>query len=611
MAGIRHLKDVYEKKGKDFLNKLLNDYVIVNEKVNGNHFGFKKNKSDDTFKFFNKRNEISYIDRVLSKLYNQPIGHLNSLSEETVQKIPGNLYFGFEYIPNTSVAVEEYGRLPKNGLILNFIHQLDENGDVEKTFQTKEHLDKWANVLNVNGPTIVFEGKLNDDQKNEIQDFVFSNEKELLEKFKTTSLVKHILSVLNPSLKESFLENSIIKDTNGLVFRFYEDEQEDPDGMIFLAKVVDPIFKKMSEERSIKEADKNKAEDYTWLIVSDLMNFIESYDLKTINNWKIVGKTYEERYVKFVNRVFKDFIKKYENKYEGLELNRPDFLNDNTFNLNVELIEDPNVLELIESSETYREIYKILLNFFRKKRKKSNSPFFNKKMISLLNLTVDKIKKMLFKEEIFEGFFPSFNEYVGESGEFTPMSIEGFEKNKRAIEKPKKVNLLVGNFQPFHLGHVKAIEKLKSKNNLPTVIVTVIKDSTTSNSPFSEKQTRNILNKVEQEYGDLIEKIIVVKRGNFDEILGSLKPSYIPILWGSGKKQLDNHSLQLNYLKRKNPSLDLNKDFKLVEVPKYQSSSELRNIIRDENYNEFKRLVPKSISSEFYNLRKEMEESIS
>ena len=39
---IRHLKDIHDKLGDEFLNKLLNEYLIVNEKVNGNFFGFKK-----------------------------------------------------------------------------------------------------------------------------------------------------------------------------------------------------------------------------------------------------------------------------------------------------------------------------------------------------------------------------------------------------------------------------------------------------------------------------------------------------------------------------------------------------------------------------------------
>ena len=64
MAGIRHLRDIYENQGEDFLNKLLNEYIIINEKVNGNHFGFKKDRKDDSFKFFNKKKEIGYIDRV-------------------------------------------------------------------------------------------------------------------------------------------------------------------------------------------------------------------------------------------------------------------------------------------------------------------------------------------------------------------------------------------------------------------------------------------------------------------------------------------------------------------------------------------------------------------
>ena len=70
---------------------------------------------------------------------------------------------------------------------------------------------------------------------------------------------------------------------------------------------------------------------------------------------------------------------------------------------------------------------------------------------------------------------------------------------------------------------------------------------------------------------------------------------------------MDGHLLKVNHLKKRNPSLNLNKDFQLVELPKYQSSSEIRDIIKDENFSEFKRLVPKSVSSEFYNLKRELD----
>ena len=223
-------------------------------------------------------------------------------------------------------------------------------------------------------------------------------------------------------------------------------------------------------------------------------------------------------------------------------------------------------------------------------------------------MQVDKIKKILLKEKVFEGFFPTFNEYVGESGEFEPMTIQGFSKEKRSIQKPKKVNLLIGDFQPIHLGHIKAAEKLKSKNNFPVILVSTIKKEKNNNNPFSEQLVRKMLNNVEQEYGSFIEKAIIVKGGGIEEIIGSLKPSYIPVLWGTNKNRLNRYAIQLGYLKKRDVSLDLNKDFKLVEIPKYQSSSELRDSIKDENYAEFKRLVPDSVVSDFYNLKKEMDQ---
>lgn len=605
MAGIRHLKEVHEKMGDEFLNKLLNEYLIVNEKVNGSFLGFKKNREDDTLKFFNKKNEIGYIDMVLSRFYNKPIAHLNNLPAEKLNRIPSDVYFGMEYISDTDANRQDYGRLPKNGLLLNFIHELDENGEVVRTVQDKQILDEWAEFLEIDGPTIVFEGQLNDDQKVEIMDFVYSPEEELMDKFKTKSFIKYIISILNKDFKDGFLENSIVRDINGLVFRFYDGDRENPKSKTFLAKLIDPIFKNKIEKEDTKR-ESNKSQDYTWLIVIDLMNFIESYDLKTINGWKIVGDDFQERYIKFVNRVFREFIEKFKYKYDGLELNRPDFLDNEEFDLNMEMINDPYVLDLIKESDTYKEIYKILLNFFRKKRKKSNSAFFNAELTNQLNLLVDKIKKILFKEKVFEGFFPTFNEYVGEADEFKPMTIEGFSKEKRSVPKPKKVNLLIGDFQPVHLGHIKAIEKLKSKNNFPTVIVSVVKGGKNTKRPFSENTVRKMLNNVEQEYGDLIEKAIIIKGGGIEDIIAALKPLYIPILWGSDKNLLDKYAIQLGYLKKRDVSLDLNKDFQLVEVPKYQSGSEIRDLIKDENYAEFKRLVPNSIVPDFFNLKNEM-----
>lgn len=400
------------------------------------------------------------------------------------------------------------------------------------------------------------------------------------------------------------MDGSSIRDINGLIFRFY-DRNDTNESKSFLAKLVDPMF-----EQQIKDNSKNNIktpEDYTWLIVSDLMNFIESYDPRTIKNWNIKGSNYEERYIKFANKIFKEFMDKYESKYEGLELNKPKYLSQSEFDLNIDMIDDPYVLDIIGQNDTYKEIYKILINFFRRKRKNSPSPFFDNNMVRQLNLLVEKIKKMLFHEDVFEGFFPSFNEFIGEGGEFEHVDIEGFAKNKRGIEKPQKVNLLIGDFQPIHMGHIKAAEKLNKMNGLPVVLVALIRDQRSEASPFSETTQKILLNKVEQEFGQLIKDVILIKRGSIEDVMGSLKPKYIPVLWGTGKGRIKSYGLQLNYLKKRKVSIDLNKDFKLVEIPEYQSSSAIRKLIADEDFIRFKELVPKSVASEFFNLKNEID----
>ena len=143
MAGLNHLKEVYDKKGEDFLSNLLNNYVIINESVNGTFFGVKKNKTDQ-FKYFKKAGEITYVDRVLMKYYEPAIRYFESMSLEKKQRIPSNFYFGFEYFTNSDSFSSKYDSLPKNNLVLSYIHKLDDSGQIISTVQHKEQLDKWT-----------------------------------------------------------------------------------------------------------------------------------------------------------------------------------------------------------------------------------------------------------------------------------------------------------------------------------------------------------------------------------------------------------------------------------------------------------------------------------
>jgi hypothetical protein len=103
MAGIKHLKQIHDRKGEEFLNNLLNNYVIINEHIDGNFFGVKKNQSNDRFKYFKKTGEITYVDRMLMKFYNPAVSHFESMPDDKRNRIPSNFYLDFNLFQEKTV----------------------------------------------------------------------------------------------------------------------------------------------------------------------------------------------------------------------------------------------------------------------------------------------------------------------------------------------------------------------------------------------------------------------------------------------------------------------------------------------------------------------------
>jgi len=330
------------------------------------------------------------------------------------------------------------------------------------------------------------------------------------------------------------------------------------------------------------------------------------YNIDDLRKMLSDSDSYEEKYIDLINKIFKDFIKDYSEKYDGLELEIPEYLKRPEFELDVNLIGDPEVVNIINKNTTNLEIYKVLLNFFRKVRKKSSVNFFTPEMISQLNLIVQKIKNIIMGDAVYEGLFPSFSEFIGSPNGYIAMSeVEHAKKIDENIE-PQRVNILIGGFQPVTLGHIKAAKALKDKNGNRTVFIAIKGETPSKKSPFSLFITKLMLNKVQQEYPELIASTIIVPNGQISEIIKELRPDYEPILWGTTDRRIKDYALQLDYIKKRDIPLRISKDFKLVELPSYAKSNEVIELIRNSNFEEFKKRVPSSISAEFFNLQKEI-----
>jgi cytidyltransferase-like protein len=641
MAGIAHLTEIYKKKGKDFIQSLFDKFVTVNEKLDASAFGIEKNPSTKKLEYFKRNTEtpISLIDRTLMKLYEQPINYFETLDPEVLGKIPARWRFGMEYFANDHPQEISYDRLPKNQLVLSYIHVKNSNGKLVRTIQDKKELDSWADLLNIERSPILYQGTLDEDQKIKIMDFLDTPFEKLVDKFKTNSFVKFVISVLNPKMKKTTLNDDLDKNIEGIVFRFGDEDDKE----VILAKMVDPVFELMAKGRA-ETKNEDEPNDIFQLTVIDMMNFIDSLSFKKMPP---KGKELEARYLNFICAAFNEFIDKMGDRYKDLNFNEPAFMQKKNFDINLEFIKNDKTIELINENDAYKKLFKIFLASFRKKKKKPNG-IFTTEVIKQFNETIDKIHDHLSQgmQTLSESEIPTFGEFRSQRGTYMESEndsdsdvdnfvefganvmeddgdeIEGVDEPKKKEEKPKeedkdkkrevntdkgskKVNIIVGRFQPFHNGHLSMAKDLFDANKHPVVIVIVHPGHNKSGqSPFTLSTVKTMLSNISKDSDGMIKDYCVIGRGFIYDVINKLRElNYEPILWGAGEDRIHDYRKQLELNFKRDNELKLGDNFQLVKTDRYGSGTEVRKAIENDKFGEFKALVPKTVQG-IYNLLK-------
>ena len=117
---MEELQKIYKKEGLDFINDLLNDYIVITEKLSGSSFAFEVNDGNINFFKGNSHKPLSLVDRTIMMYYEPAIQHINNSID--TKNIPNNWRFCFQYFVHNEPGVIEYTILPKNNLVLTHIH---------------------------------------------------------------------------------------------------------------------------------------------------------------------------------------------------------------------------------------------------------------------------------------------------------------------------------------------------------------------------------------------------------------------------------------------------------------------------------------------------------
>lgn len=382
------LDKLFTSIGDRFYNDLLNSEVTIYEKLDGNNFGVKVN-GEGEFEFYRKNynSPIGTVDRTLTTMYEEPISYIYNLPEDVKEAMPVGYKFGFFYFPTSMPNTIGYDKLPKNKLILNYVE--DDAGNKISNIQT---LDYFANILGVDGAPIYFKGKLTGEQKNQILEYL-----SLPLKKRKKSFIQTILKIINPNIKSTYLNNDIDKTIDSLIFKFDNGKE------VNYAKLQDPSFKNILQERQ----EDSKATDNYYLILSDILDYFKLVNLDKIGLQK---KKFEGRYIEIISKLFNLFISKKGEDYLHMDFELPEYLKKEYNNLNIINVENSQTIEYLESSMNYRELFRIMLSSFRKKRHRENN-IFNSFMNSHFNDMVQKIiQKCSFDENVSESFI-TFNEF--------------------------------------------------------------------------------------------------------------------------------------------------------------------------------------------------------
>ena len=157
----------------------------------------------------------------------------------------------------------------------------------------------------------------------------------------------------------------------------------------------------------------------------------------------------------------------------------------------------------------------------------------------------------------------------------------------------KRVNIMIGRFQPFTKGHYKCIEEAWKVKGVPTIIcmINTLDEKVDEKHPFPSSMLLPL-------YKDLfkkdnkIEDIILVKNADIVAIGEMLYNDYDIVSWTCGTDRIDSYRKMTD---RYHDGAHLSDDFEMIEIKRGDddiSATKARQALLDDDRQLFYRLVP-------------------
>ena len=602
---LQKIREYFNETNRENFIEMLKHRVLVTEKVAAPTFLFRRNINGFEFYKSATAERLNMVDRTIISLYEMAINHLQSLSKDTKAQFPVDWMFGFEYLPETKASDIVYEITPTNNLILTHIHQLSEGGKVRKTINDPLILNKWAKIMDVQSPSVIFDGYLSQEQRENLLELLAMGDREFADSFDyltetadKESFTKAIFKLFNPSITATALNSNLESEIDGLVINFI-------DGKTMKSFKLEDFLRAGAEKRDMR------ASSHTYQIaVTDFLEYVTMYDLDDVT---IEEEHADYRYLEIMSVLFNGYIDKNSSKYIGVNFESAEFSTAQSFRLNSKYIKNEKTLKYVDN-EILSELLKMILSSFRKKRTKATD-LIDEDTLARMNDFIDKINQKIFVENTDENAVYDYNNFMLHNKIKASVNLNEALTVKHMEQGKEPVNMFVGRFQPFTLGHAKVLETMYKANGYPVVVFLVksktVKKGDEFSRPYEENTQIEMFNKVKKQY-PFLKEIFVVPSAAIDIMFNEVRPKYEPVLWGTGSDRMKAYGYMVNNDSYRD-QLNVRADFALFEIPRTDdeiSATKVRNAMLDGNEKEFQSMTPKAIHPMYNELKSKLEDKM-
>jgi cytidyltransferase-like protein len=266
------------------------------------------------------------------------------------------------------------------------------------------------------------------------------------------------------------------------------------------------------------------------------------------------------------------------------------------------------------ANDVLAELFKMILSSFRKKRTKATN-LIDEDTMKSMNEIIDKINEKIFVEQTDENSIYDYQNFMLHNKIKSSVDLNEALKVNHVEQGKQPVNMFVGRFQPFTLGHAKVLETIHKENGYP-VVVFLVKAKTKKKGdefsrPYDESTQIDMFNNVKKQY-PFLKEIFVIPTGGIDTMFNEMRPKYEPVLWGTGSDRMASYGYQVNNDSYRD-QLNVRADFGLFEISRTDddiSATAVRNALLDGNEKQFQNLTPKAVHGMYNELKYKIEDSM-